>query len=90
MTGEDPVMSRAALIGNGQSLVGFILGRALATRSLDQVRAIYADLGEQIMNGALSAPVEKIYSIEDIKPALTHAQRGERSGKILVAPNGAL
>jgi NADPH:quinone reductase-like Zn-dependent oxidoreductase len=90
MTGEDPVMSRAALIGNGQSLVGFILGRALATRSLDQVRAIYADLAEQIMNGALSAPVEKIYSIEDIKPALTHAQRGERSGKILVAPNGAL
>jgi NADPH:quinone reductase-like Zn-dependent oxidoreductase len=90
MTGEDPVMSRAALIGNGQSLVGFILGRALATRSLAQVRAIYAELAEQIMNGTLSAPVEKIYSIEDIKPALTHAQRGERSGKILVAPNAAL
>jgi NADPH:quinone reductase-like Zn-dependent oxidoreductase len=90
MTGEDPVMSRAALIGNGQSLVGFILGRALATRSLAQVRAIYAELAEQIMNGTLSAPVEKIYPIDEIKAALAHAQRGERSGKILVAPNAAL
>ncbi len=81
-------MSRGALTSGGQTLVGFILGRALATRSLDQVRAIYKDLGEQILAGTLSAPVEKIYPIEEIKTALAHAQRGERSGKILVAPNG--
>lgn len=89
MSGEDPVMARASLIGNGQSLVGFILGRALATRSLDQVRALYADLGRQVAQGVLSAPVEKVYPIEDIKAALAHAQRGERTGKILVTPNGA-
>ncbi|HYT84297.1 MAG TPA: hypothetical protein VEK86_12635, partial [Gemmatimonadales bacterium] len=88
MTGEDPVMSRNALISGGQTLVGFILGRALGTRSLDQVRAIYADLGQQVTKGVLSAPVETVYSIEDIKEAVAHAQRGERSGKILVAPNG--
>ena len=90
MTGQDPVMSRASLIGNGQKLVGFILGRALATRTLAQVRAIYADLGEQVAKGVLSAPVEKVYPIEDIKTALVHAQRAERTGKILVAPNGPL
>jgi hypothetical protein len=28
--------------------------------------------------------------IEDITAALAHAQRGERGGKILVAPNGPL
>jgi NADPH:quinone reductase-like Zn-dependent oxidoreductase len=88
MSGEDPVMSRASLVGNGQSLVGFILGRALATRTLPQVRALYADLATQVLKGTLSAPVEKVYAIEDIKTALTHAQRGERTGKILVAPNG--
>jgi len=88
MSGEDPVMSRGALVGGGQTLVGFILGRALARRSLTEVRAIYADLGEQVLKGTLSAPVEKVYPIEEIKAALTHAQRGERSGKILVAPNG--
>ena len=52
------------------------------------MRAIYADLGRQIAEGSLSAPVEKIYPIDEIKTALAHAQRGERGGKILVAPNG--
>jgi mitochondrial enoyl-[acyl-carrier protein] reductase / trans-2-enoyl-CoA reductase len=88
MTGEDPVMARSGLIGGGQSLVGFILGRALATRSLAQIRGIYAELGEQVLKGALVAPVERVYPIEEIKTALEHAQRGERTGKILVAPNG--
>jgi NADPH:quinone reductase-like Zn-dependent oxidoreductase len=90
MSGEDPVMARSALISGGQTLVGFILGRALSTRSLADVRAIYADLGRQILDGTLSAPVEKVYPIEEIKGALAHAQQGERSGKILVAPNGPL
>jgi trans-2-enoyl-CoA reductase len=86
MSGDDPIMPRGALISGGQTLVGFILGRALATRSLAQIRAIYADLGEQVLKGRLSAPVEKVYPIEEIKAALAHAQRGERGGKILVAP----
>ena len=88
MSGEDPVMSRSTLVSGGQSLVGFILGRGLSTRSLEQVRAIYADLGQQVAKGNLSAPVEMVYPIEDIKEAVAQAQRGERSGKILVAPNG--
>jgi len=46
------------------------------------------DLGEQIVKGILSAPVETVYPIDEIKAALAHAQRGERSGKILVASNG--
>ena len=85
MSGEDPVMSRGALTSGGQTLVGFILGRGLATRSLEQVRAIYADLGRQILDGTLTAPVEKVYPIEEITTALAHAQRGGRGGKILVS-----
>jgi NADPH:quinone reductase-like Zn-dependent oxidoreductase len=88
MSGEDPVMPRAGLINGGQTLVGFILGRALAKRSLEQIRALYADLGSRVQQGMLSAPVEKVYPIEEIRAALTHAQRGARGGKILVAPNG--
>jgi NADPH:quinone reductase-like Zn-dependent oxidoreductase len=88
MSGEDPVMPRGKLIGEGQTLVGFILGRALATRSLVGIRAIYAELGEQVRQGLLTAPVEKVYAIDDIRTAVAHAERGERVGKILVAPNG--
>ena len=90
MTGEDPVIPRAALTFRGQTLAGFMLGRALATRSRERVQAIYADLGRQILDGTLSAPVEKVYPIEEIKAALTHAQQGEPGGKILVTPNGPL
>jgi NADPH:quinone reductase-like Zn-dependent oxidoreductase len=43
-----------------------------------------------VLKGVLTAPVERVYRIEEITTALAHAQRGERSGKILVAPHGAL
>lgn len=85
MSGEDPVMPRAALTSGGQTLVGFILGRGLSTRSLAEVRTMYADLGRQVLDGTLTAPVEQVYPIDVIKTALAHAQRGSRSGKILVA-----
>jgi trans-2-enoyl-CoA reductase len=90
MSGEDPVMARGGLINGGQKLVGFILGRFLAQRSLEQVRGLYAALGRQVLDGTLYAPVEQVYPIDDIGPALLHAQRGERAGKILVAPNGPM
>jgi NADPH:quinone reductase-like Zn-dependent oxidoreductase len=90
MSGEDPVMSRTALSSRGVTLAGFTLTRALAAYTPEQVRVIYADLGRQIMDGTLSAPVAKVYAIEDIKAAVTHAQQGERGGKILVAANGAV
>jgi len=91
MSGEDPTMPRGALTSGGQTLVGFILGRGLASRAAAEVREIYADLARQIVAGALpTAPVAKVYAIEEIKSALAHAQRGERGGKILVAPNGPI
>jgi mitochondrial enoyl-[acyl-carrier protein] reductase / trans-2-enoyl-CoA reductase len=87
MSGEDPVMPRGVMTSNGLSLTGFILGRFLNRRSLPQIREIYATLGRQLLDGEFTAPVEKVYAIDDIKHALVHAQRGERTGKILVAPN---
>ena len=91
MSGEDPTMPRGALTSGGQTLVGFILGHGLASRSANEVRELYADLGRQVVSGALPAvPVTKVYAIEQIKDALAHAQRGERGGKILVAPNGPM
>jgi NADPH:quinone reductase-like Zn-dependent oxidoreductase len=87
MSGEDPVMSRPALSGRGVKLVGFTLTRPLATYTREKVRALYAELAGQVREGVLSAPVEKVYPIDDIKAALAHAQRAERTGKVLVAPN---
>jgi NADPH:quinone reductase-like Zn-dependent oxidoreductase len=90
MTGEDPQITRGDLLFRGITLMGFMLGRFLGKRSLEDIRAMYATLGQQIRDGVLDAPVANIYPIEDIKAALAHAQEGERGGKILVAPNGMI
>jgi trans-2-enoyl-CoA reductase len=90
MSGEDLVMSRPALSFRGVSLTGFNLGRGLAKRSPEQVRAIYADLAIKLRDGVLKAPIDATYPIEDIKQALAHAQKGGRNGKVLVLPNGPL
>jgi NADPH:quinone reductase-like Zn-dependent oxidoreductase len=90
MSGEDPKVTRNNFIYRGIRLTGFMLGRFLARRSHAEIRAIYADLGGQVMAGKLSAPVDTVYPIENIKDALAHADKGGRDGKILVSPNGAI
>ena len=88
MSHEDLVIPRSALSARGLKLVGFTLTPALSAYPREKVRALYADLAQLVMDGTLFAPVERIYAIEEIRDALAHAQRGERTGKILVAPNG--
>jgi mitochondrial enoyl-[acyl-carrier protein] reductase / trans-2-enoyl-CoA reductase len=90
MSGEDPKVTRNNFIYRGVRLTGFMLGRFLSRRSAEQIRAIYADLGGQVMAGKLSAPVDTVYPIENIKDALAHADKGGRNGKILISPNGAI
>jgi NADPH:quinone reductase-like Zn-dependent oxidoreductase len=89
MSGADLVFSRAAL-ARGVVLKSFMLGDGLAKRRAGEVRALYADLAGKIRDGALQAPVEATYPIDDIKQALAHAQRGGRNGKVLMLPNGPL
>jgi NADPH:quinone reductase-like Zn-dependent oxidoreductase len=90
MSGENPTIIRGDLTFRGVSLVGFMLGRFLARRSAGAIRALYAELGAQVRDGTLSAPVDTVYPIEEITAALRHAQRGGRNGQILVAPNGMI
>ena len=90
MSGEDPKVGRSNFVYRGVKLTGFMLGRFLARRSPEKIRAIYADLTAQVMAGTLSAPVDTVYPIEKIKEALAHADKGGRNGKILVSPNGVI
>jgi NADPH:quinone reductase-like Zn-dependent oxidoreductase len=90
MSGEDPMMSRATINMRGVNLTGFNLGRGLAKRTPEQVRAIYADLAAKLRDGALKAPIDAMYPIEEIRTALVRAQQGGRQGKVLVLPNGPL
>src|SRR5262245_32639652 len=90
MSGEDPRAGRSNFIYRGVRLTGFMLGRFLAKRSPQKIRELYADLGGQVMAGKLFAPVDTVYSIDNIKDALAHADKGGRNGKMTVTPNGAI
>jgi NADPH:quinone reductase-like Zn-dependent oxidoreductase len=90
MSGVDPQVGRSNFVYRGIRLTGFMLGRFMARRTAQQVRALYADIARQVVAGTLSAPVDTVYPIEKIKEALRHADRGGRDGKILVCPNGTL
>ena len=90
MTEAEVSVAYSDLIYRGVSMVGFMLARALAKRSLPEVRALYAEIAGQVHADGLQAPVEAVYPIEEIGPALVHAQRPARGGKILVAPNGVI
>jgi len=89
MSGQAPALSTAELVFRGINLAGFMLGRFLARRSAEKIASLYAELAEDILRGAIHAPVDSIYPIEEIKAALVHAQAGGRDGKILVTPNGS-
>jgi mitochondrial enoyl-[acyl-carrier protein] reductase / trans-2-enoyl-CoA reductase len=90
MSGEDPVMSRAAMSFRAVSLTSFNLGRGLAKRTPDEVGRLYAELAAKLRDGVLKAPIDAWYPIEEIKAALARAQEGGRSGKVVVLPNGPL
>ena len=88
MSGEDVAMPAPELVFRGIGFKGFLLGRHLEQRSAVEIGQIYSQIAERVRDGRINTSVERIYSIEDIKDALAHAQRGGRGGKVLVAPNG--
>lgn len=90
MSGSNPSIPGSELIFRGLNHTGFMLGRFLARRTAAEIEKIYADLCARIMSGAIHAPVDHIYPIEDITAALIRAQTGGRHGKVLVSPNGLI
>ena len=50
----------------------------------EEVRGLFAELGQLMAAGGLELPVEKAYPPEEIAAALIHAQQPEREGKILI------
>ena len=88
MTGEAPAVSVADVVFRGMNFTGFMLGRFMARRTAEEIRAIYADLGGQMLKGVIHAPVDSVYPIEDIREALIRAQTGGRDGKVLVSAGG--
>jgi len=71
------------------TLTGFWLATQLRDMPREQIESLYKELIDDISQGVLDVPIAATYGIDDIKDALAHAGRENRSGKILVLPNYA-
>jgi NADPH:quinone reductase-like Zn-dependent oxidoreductase len=56
----------------------------------DERAALYAELGQLVVEGAIRVTIEACYPLERVRDALVHAARPDRAGKILLLPNPRL
>jgi len=88
LSGEPCQLSGASLVFRDITLRGFWLARWYREASAEQRGEVFADLGQMIAEGSLSARVQASYPIDEIQKAVAVAAAGGRNGKILIEPNG--
>ena len=67
-------------------LEGFWVTKWIASKKREELAKEYGQLARWIQGGQLCSSIEKTYPLDDFKPALLHASRDQRSGKILFTP----
>ena len=88
MGGEPCAISPGSLIFRGITLRGFWLAHWFKVTDTATRNALFAELVGLIASGQLKARVQETYGIDRIKEAVAAAAAGERSGKVMVLPNG--
>jgi len=87
LSGENCQFSGASLIFRDITLKGFWLAKWFRDANVAQRGAVFAELGQMIADGSLSARIQATYPIDQIKKAVAVAAAGGRDGKILIEPN---
>ncbi|PIB04180.1 MULTISPECIES: zinc-dependent alcohol dehydrogenase family protein [Streptomyces] len=85
-TGQAPAIPLGDLIYRGISLRAFYILNWIRDTPREKLERVYAELAELAEQGVVSAAVEATYPLDQYQAALAHAQRTERSGKILFTP----
>lgn len=88
MSGDPCELSPLSLIFRGITLRGFWLARWFQQSTSAQRQKLFGSLAAQIAAGTLHASVERCYGLDEITEAIQAASQGERSGKVLLVPNG--
>jgi NADPH:quinone reductase-like Zn-dependent oxidoreductase len=83
MTGQAPVMPLGDLVYREISLHGLFVINWVRDAPREEIEKVYAELAELIEKGVLTTSVEATYSLGQYREAIEHAQRPERSGKVL-------
>lgn len=67
-------------------LVGFWLAKVMPGLGYERIAAMYRDLAGYVVDGVIDIPVEATYPMTEIGPALAHAKREARGGKVVLVP----
>lgn len=84
MSGEPAQLSSANLVFKDVTVRGFWLAKWFKHASKEEQMKVYGELAMMIAKGQLVAPIDKVFSVKDIKDAVAYAATGGRNGKVLV------
>ncbi|MEM1160369.1 MAG: zinc-dependent alcohol dehydrogenase family protein [Pseudomonadota bacterium] len=88
MSGEDLSIPDNIVIFNNVTVRGFWLVNWLTSAKPEEMQRVYGELTQLILEGKLDAPIDRIFTLDQINEALAYTVAGGRSGKVLLAPNG--
>ncbi|MEP3920162.1 zinc-dependent alcohol dehydrogenase family protein [Ascidiaceihabitans sp.] len=88
MSNEPSALGAAALIFNDIVVRGFWLVLWFEKASRDERMAVYGALTAAVAKGELHAPIDKVFTLEEVTEAARYSWAGSRKGKVLMAPNG--
>ncbi len=88
MSNEHASMQAGAMIFRDIRVRGFWLVNWFERASKEERMAVYAALTKAVATGALHAPIDRIFTLEEVSEAARYTMTGERTGKVLLAPNG--
>jgi NADPH:quinone reductase-like Zn-dependent oxidoreductase len=83
MSGAPVVVSTADLIFRDVSVRGFWLKHWLDATPRAQIAEHYGRLAALVADGALRAPIDATYRLDQYREAVAHAARAGRAGKVL-------
>ncbi|WP_428666640.1 zinc-binding dehydrogenase [Reyranella sp.] len=87
LSSPDCTVAASELVFRDITLRGYWFTPWFERASAEDRAALYAELGQLVVDGTIRVTVEACYPLERVRDALTHAARPDRFGKILLLPN---
>lgn len=88
MSMQNAQIPAGSMIFRDITIKGFWLVHWFNKASKEERMKTYAALTQAVATGTLHAPIDKIFTLDEITEAVSYTMAGERTGKVLLAPNG--
>ncbi len=88
MSNEPCQVEAGAMIFRDLHARGFWLVNWFESASNEERMAVYASLTRSVLSGALYAPIDRHFTLDEIAEAARYSWAGSRAGKVMITPNG--